>query len=134
LFLVDSQEQRRMRIRDSHDLALEDWMGTAAFDPGMRVQAIETYDTTRIDYGDAEVLARLSEQPVGAALLYSAKASAALSSLIARPALKHLFEKTEFLALSSRVAEPLDGTAGRRIRIAPRPDEDALLALLSQPR
>ncbi|MBZ9755403.1 FAD-binding dehydrogenase [Mesorhizobium sp. ESP6-5] len=32
LFLVDSQEQRRMRIRDSHDLALEDWMGTAAFD------------------------------------------------------------------------------------------------------
>jgi len=32
LFLVDSPEQRRMRIRDSHDLALEDWLGTAAFD------------------------------------------------------------------------------------------------------
>ncbi|AZO26643.1 MULTISPECIES: FAD-binding dehydrogenase [unclassified Mesorhizobium] len=32
LFLVDSTEQRRMRIRDSHDLALEDWLGTAAFD------------------------------------------------------------------------------------------------------
>ncbi|TPO08210.1 FAD-binding dehydrogenase [Mesorhizobium sp. B1-1-5] len=32
LFLVDTPEQRRMRIRDSHDLALEDWMGTAAFD------------------------------------------------------------------------------------------------------
>lgn len=32
LFLVDSPEQRRMRIRDSHDMALEDWMGTAAFD------------------------------------------------------------------------------------------------------
>lgn len=32
LFLVDSPEQRRMRIRDSHDLALDDWMGTAAFD------------------------------------------------------------------------------------------------------
>ncbi len=32
LFLVDSPEQRRMRIRDSHDLALEDWMSTAAFD------------------------------------------------------------------------------------------------------
>ena len=32
LFLVDSPEQRRMRIRDSHELALEDWMGTAAFD------------------------------------------------------------------------------------------------------
>ncbi|MBZ9706970.1 FAD-binding dehydrogenase [Mesorhizobium sp. ESP7-2] len=32
LFLVDSPEQRRMRIRDCYDLALEDWMGTAAFD------------------------------------------------------------------------------------------------------
>ncbi len=32
IFLVDSPEQRRMRIRDSYDLALEDWMGTAAFD------------------------------------------------------------------------------------------------------
>jgi hypothetical protein len=32
IFLVDSPEQRRIRIRDSYDLALEDWMGTAAFD------------------------------------------------------------------------------------------------------
>ena len=32
LFLVDSPEQRRLGIRDSHALALEDWMGTAAFD------------------------------------------------------------------------------------------------------
>jgi predicted oxidoreductase len=32
VFLVNSPEQRRMRIRDSYDLALEDWMGTAAFD------------------------------------------------------------------------------------------------------
>lgn len=32
LMFVDSPEQRRMRIRDSHDLALQDWMGTAGFD------------------------------------------------------------------------------------------------------
>jgi predicted oxidoreductase len=32
LFLVDSPEQRRMGIRDSHDLALQDWLGSAAFD------------------------------------------------------------------------------------------------------
>ncbi|MGX8010872.1 FAD-binding dehydrogenase [Mesorhizobium sp. ORM8.1] len=32
IFLVNSPEQRRMRIRDSYELALEDWMGTAAFD------------------------------------------------------------------------------------------------------
>jgi glycine/D-amino acid oxidase-like deaminating enzyme len=27
LFLVDSPEQRRLRIRDSHELALQDWLG-----------------------------------------------------------------------------------------------------------
>ena len=32
IFLVDSPEQRRMGIRDSHELALTDWMGTAGFD------------------------------------------------------------------------------------------------------
>ncbi len=32
LFLVDSPEQRRMGIKDSRELALQDWMGTASFD------------------------------------------------------------------------------------------------------
>ena len=32
LFLVDSPEQRRLGIRDSHELALQDWFGTAGFD------------------------------------------------------------------------------------------------------
>jgi len=32
LFLVDSPEQRRMRIRDSRELAWQDWLGTAGFD------------------------------------------------------------------------------------------------------
>ena len=32
LFLVDSPEQRRMGIKDSYDLALQDWMGSAQFD------------------------------------------------------------------------------------------------------
>jgi uncharacterized protein len=32
LFLVDSPEQRRLGIRDSVDLALQDWLGTAGFD------------------------------------------------------------------------------------------------------
>ncbi|WP_030770260.1 FAD-binding dehydrogenase [Streptomyces sp. NRRL F-2664] len=32
LFFVDSPEQRRMRIKDSRALALQDWRGTAGFD------------------------------------------------------------------------------------------------------
>jgi predicted oxidoreductase len=32
IFLVDSPEQRRMGIKDSHELALQDWLGSAGFD------------------------------------------------------------------------------------------------------
>src|SRR3712207_1761293 len=32
LFLVNSPEQRRMGIRDSRELALADWLGSAGFD------------------------------------------------------------------------------------------------------
>ncbi|MEW1791510.1 MULTISPECIES: FAD-binding dehydrogenase [Streptomyces] len=32
LFLVDSPEQRRLRVKDSRELALQDWLGTAGFD------------------------------------------------------------------------------------------------------
>lgn len=34
LFLVDTPEQRRLGIKDSHDLAWQDWCGTAGFDRG----------------------------------------------------------------------------------------------------
>ncbi|MCS3731240.1 FAD-binding dehydrogenase [Bradyrhizobium betae] len=32
LFLVNSPEQRRLGIKDSYDLAMQDWLGTAGFD------------------------------------------------------------------------------------------------------
>jgi uncharacterized protein len=32
LFFVDSPEQRRLGIKDSHELAMQDWLGSAAFD------------------------------------------------------------------------------------------------------
>ncbi len=32
LFLVDTPEQRRLKVRDNADLALQDWLGSAAFD------------------------------------------------------------------------------------------------------
>src|SRR5919108_4889756 len=32
LFFVDSPEQRRMKIKDSRELALQDWLGSAGFD------------------------------------------------------------------------------------------------------
>ena len=32
LFFVDSPEQRRLRVKDSYELALQDWLGSAGFD------------------------------------------------------------------------------------------------------
>ncbi|RWM02008.1 MAG: uroporphyrinogen-III synthase [Mesorhizobium sp.] len=101
---------------------------------GVRVDAIETYDTVRLSHADAEVVAHLSNKPVDAVLLYSAKGAEALNPLIRRAALRGLFEKAELLALSARVADALDGGVGQKVRIAPQPDEEALLALLSLPR
>ena len=39
LFLVDTPEQRRMGVKDSYELALQDWMGSAQFDRETRLLA-----------------------------------------------------------------------------------------------
>ncbi|MEU6700836.1 FAD-binding dehydrogenase [Pseudonocardia sp. NPDC046786] len=43
LFLVDTPEQRRTGIRDSPELALSDWLGSAAFDRGVDDPAGEDF-------------------------------------------------------------------------------------------
>ena len=43
LFLVDSPEQRRMGIKDSRELAWQDWTGSAYFDRGIDDPAGEDY-------------------------------------------------------------------------------------------
>ncbi|WP_327290743.1 FAD-binding dehydrogenase [Streptomyces sp. NBC_01198] len=61
LFFVDSPEQRRMRIKDSTELALQDWLGTAGFDrpedhwPRQWAQAY-------VDFASGEKRAWLREQ------------------------------------------------------------------------
>src|SRR3954464_4599691 len=63
LFFVDSPEQRRMRIHDSHELAWQDWLGTAGFDrpddegPRRRAQAY-------VDFAAGEKRPWLSAQGV----------------------------------------------------------------------
>ncbi|RVD42203.1 uroporphyrinogen-III synthase, partial [Mesorhizobium sp. M8A.F.Ca.ET.023.02.2.1] len=63
-------------------------------------------------------------------LLYSANAAAAMQVLARRPALQKAFEKTRFFVLSARIAAAFGDSAGKAIRVAARPDEEALLALL----
>ncbi|RWP40847.1 uroporphyrinogen-III synthase [Mesorhizobium sp.] len=97
---------------------------------GVHVRAVETYDTVVLDYSDEAVLARLSGRPVEAVLLFSAKAATALQALAGRPALRELFKKTCFFALSGRIAAALETVASEKLRVAPEPSEEALLELL----
>ncbi|MER9951512.1 uroporphyrinogen-III synthase [Mesorhizobium sp. M0047] len=99
---------------------------------GVRVRAVETYDTLQLGYSDEAIVAMLAGQPVDAVLLYSTKAAAAIQVLASRLALQGLFEKTWFFALSARIAAALDDIASERTRIAAQPDEEALLALLQE--
>ncbi|OIJ68129.1 FAD-binding dehydrogenase [Streptomyces mangrovisoli] len=43
LFFVDSDEQRLMGVKDSHDLAWQDWIGAAGFDRGVDDPAGQDY-------------------------------------------------------------------------------------------
>jgi predicted oxidoreductase len=59
LFLVDSPEQRRMGVRDSLDLAMQDWLGTAGFDRGVDDPAGEDFwgrqwATAYLDFASGE--------------------------------------------------------------------------------
>jgi Predicted oxidoreductase len=59
LFMIDSPEQRRMGIHDSHDLAMQDWLGSAGFDRGVDDPAGEDFwarqwATAYLDFANGE--------------------------------------------------------------------------------
>jgi uncharacterized protein len=63
LFLVDSPEQRRLRIKDSHELALQDWLGTAGFDRA-EDEWPRKWAEAYVDFAAGEKRAWLKEQGV----------------------------------------------------------------------
>ncbi|MGY6496937.1 MAG: FAD-binding dehydrogenase [Microcella sp.] len=64
LFLVDSPEQRRMGIRDSHELARQDWAASAGFDRDTDEQA-RLWADAYLDWAAGEKRAWLREKGVG---------------------------------------------------------------------
>jgi predicted oxidoreductase len=69
LFLVNSPEQRRMGIKDSHALALQDWLGSAGFDRGVDDPAGEDFwarqwATAYLDFAAGEKRSWLHAQGV----------------------------------------------------------------------
>ena len=64
LFLVDSPEQRRMGIRDSVDLAWQDWEGTAGFDRDDEDRWGRRWARAYVDFAAGEKRAWLRERGV----------------------------------------------------------------------
>src|SRR6478609_12242058 len=65
IFLVDSPEQRRMGIRDSFDLAWQDWTGTAGFDREREDRWPRQWARAYVEWAAGEKRAWLRERGVG---------------------------------------------------------------------
>src|SRR5258708_31862598 len=64
LFLVDSPVQRRLGIRDSHDLALQDWLGSAGVDREEDLWP-RRWAEAYVDFASGQKCSWLLEQGVG---------------------------------------------------------------------
>ncbi|MGW6461045.1 FAD-binding dehydrogenase [Streptomyces sp. NPDC055078] len=64
LFLVDSPEQRRLRIRDSRELALQDWYGAAGFDREREDRRPREWAEAYVDFASGEKRAWLRARGV----------------------------------------------------------------------
>ena len=98
---------------------------TTLVDSGIKIHAIETYDTVALAPNDLPA----AIGPGDAALLYSAVAAEAFAVLAARPEGVGL-RRLRLLCLSDRIARPLLSRFGTSIAVAAKPDEASLLSLL----
>lgn len=96
---------------------------------GRTVEMVETYDTVRYRPPVPDVLGVLGDRPLDAALVYSPLSGEALADLVDEPDLAPLFRETVFLCISARAAAAF---RDRPMRVATRPDEDALFDLLGR--
>ena len=93
---------------------------------------VETYDTVEVSYPTEHLLHVFDAGPFDAVLVYSPANAAALQVLANRPEVAQHLADAVFFCLSGAIAKAMDRAGAARIRIAERPDEEALLALLAR--
>ena len=98
---------------------------------GLNVTTVETYDVTRIEWSDADVLENIVGAAPDAVLLYSAIAAATYSELAGRATLAGALATPRIICLSQRIASAVSAAQHGAIRVATNPTESALLALLT---
>ncbi len=97
---------------------------------GYAVASWECYRASPVAALSQEAMEALRSGRIGAVLHYSRRSAEHFAGLARQAGLDDALSGTLHLCLSPDVAEGLDGLAGLTLRIASRPDEASLLALL----
>ncbi|HET6469384.1 MAG TPA: uroporphyrinogen-III synthase, partial [Geminicoccaceae bacterium] len=79
-------------------------------------------------------VAALAEWRLGAALFFSPRSAGHWAALVERRGLQDVLAGTAAVCLSEAVAAPLRGLGWRRVEVAPRRDQTALIDCLEGPR
>jgi uroporphyrinogen-III synthase len=109
-------------------------LGAALGRLGFGVRRAVLYEAVAARLLPGTARAALEEGAIDAVLLYSPRTAATFAKLVGAAGLAAACRRIEALCLSRAVADALRGLAWRGIRVAPRPEQEALLALLDGDR
>lgn len=99
-------------------------------DIGRATHIVEAYDIEKVSQITYENRSFFQANQASAVLLYSATTVDALAALIANEASCQNYEKTHFIAISTRVAAVLEAALDVHCHIAESPDDDAMIDAL----
>lgn len=93
---------------------------------GITVAPVEVYNTVKVGLSADDLDNALGDAPLDAVLFHSRAAA----EVVSEHSFVHSLEDATFLCLSERIAACLPEALRRRARVASKPDEDALIALI----
>jgi uroporphyrinogen-III synthase len=99
---------------------------------GFKCDKVVLYSADAVTELGANVIDKLEKGEISGVLFYSPRTAAIFTGLIEGAALGHLLKPIMAWCLSRAVAEKLDTSQWDSIRVAGRPDQPTLFALLSQ--
>jgi uroporphyrinogen-III synthase len=97
---------------------------------GFRVQRSVAYRATPVDTLPEAAATSLAKRQVGAVMLFSGETSRHFVNLLRMSQLVDSVRDVEAVSISERAAVALRQLPWRRIRVAAKPNQDAMLALL----
>ncbi len=99
---------------------------------GFRIEVVETYAAVPVERWPETVVESMRHGGIDAALHYSRRSAELALTMSGRLDVGEAFRLLRHACLSADVAEPLRAAEASVVAVAARPDEESLLALLSQ--